>query len=412
MKLIDEKGRLFGKINIIDFFVILLLLCLVPMFYFGYKLYTKRKVAPPVIAPEVWADVEIYCRLSKINPEIIKVISVGDKEVDGDNNTVGEILWLGKSEPYKNRYDLGAGQLLITEDSALREIPARLKLHVENRATNLYYREIILIYNTPFKFRTDKYDIEVIPVKEVKVEKVVTAHKLKIDAILKELDSDTIKSISVGDKEIDENGDIIAKILAIGSADNNISEIDLGNGVFVIGDIDDKKQLNVKMSLKCEIDENNKLYIKGSNIAANSVFEFKTDKYMVKAVIDKTNKIQQQPFNEKWLSVQVKFSEIIPELARAVSEGDTEKDYFGRKVGRLKSIITNKPSAIMILSDNKIINTSHPAQKDLLCSLDILCIEKNGTFYFKNYPLKIGNSITFSTDLYSIVGTIVGIDAR
>lgn len=412
MKLIDEKGRLFGKINIIDFFVILLLLCLVPMFYFGYKLYTKRKVAPPVIAPEVWADVEIYCRLSKINPEIIKVISVGDKEVDGDNNTVGEILWLGKSEPYKNRYDLGAGQLLITEDSALREIPARLKLHVENRATNLYYREIILIYNTPFKFRTDKYDIEVIPVKEVKVEKVVTAHKLKIDAILKELDSDTIKSISVGDKEIDENGDIIAKILAIGSADNNISEIDLGNGVFVIGDIDDKKQLNVKMSLKCEIDENNKLYIKGSNIAANSVFEFKTDKYMVRAVIDKTNKIQQQPFNEKWLSVQVKFSEIIPELARAVSEGDTEKDYFGRKVGRLKSIITNKPSAIMILSDNKIINTSHPAQKDLLCSLDILCIEKNGTFYFKNYPLKIGNSITFSTDLYSIVGTIVGIDAR
>ncbi len=64
MKIIDEKGILFGKINVIDFLVVIFFLALIPMFYFGYKLYTKRKVAPPVIAPEVWADVEIYCRLS------------------------------------------------------------------------------------------------------------------------------------------------------------------------------------------------------------------------------------------------------------------------------------------------------------------------------------------------------------
>lgn len=411
MRLIDEKGRLFGKINVIDLLVILLVLGLVPMVYYGHKLYVKRKANPIVGTPEVWIDVEIYCRLSKLNPETVKLLSVGDKEINGDNKTIAEILWLGKSEPYKNRFDLGAGQLLI-EDNVLKEMPAWLRLHVEKRVNSLYYKEAILLYNTPFNFKTDKYDIEVIPIKETRVEEVLTAHKLKIDVILKELDSATIKSIAVGDREMDEKGDVVAEILEIGNVDNNVSEIDLGNGFFITGESDDKKQLNVKMSLKCEIGENNKLYIKGVNIMSDSAFEFKTDKYAVKAVIDKTRNIKQQPFSEKWLSVQVKFSEIIPELAKVISEGDIEKDSTNRKVGRLKSIISNRPSAIMVLRDNNVINTSHPLQKDIVCSLDILAMEKNGVFYFKNYPIKIGNSINFATDLYSITGTIVGIDTR
>jgi len=43
MKIIDEKGRLFRRINVIDFLVILFLLCLAPMFYFGYKIFNKRQ---------------------------------------------------------------------------------------------------------------------------------------------------------------------------------------------------------------------------------------------------------------------------------------------------------------------------------------------------------------------------------
>ena len=43
MRIIDEKGRLFGKINVIDFLVILFLISLTPMFYYGYKIFN----APP-----------------------------------------------------------------------------------------------------------------------------------------------------------------------------------------------------------------------------------------------------------------------------------------------------------------------------------------------------------------------------
>ena len=43
MRIIDDKGRLFGKINIIDALVILFVLCLMPMFYFGYKIFNRAQ---------------------------------------------------------------------------------------------------------------------------------------------------------------------------------------------------------------------------------------------------------------------------------------------------------------------------------------------------------------------------------
>ena len=80
MKVIDEKGRLFSKINVIDFLIILFLLCLAPAFYFGYKIVTKK---PVVIAPEMeWIEIEANCRLIKLRPEVLQLISVGDKELD------------------------------------------------------------------------------------------------------------------------------------------------------------------------------------------------------------------------------------------------------------------------------------------------------------------------------------------
>ena len=45
MALFDEKGRIFGKINIIDFFIFVIFLCLIPTFYIMYRIAPK----PPKI---------------------------------------------------------------------------------------------------------------------------------------------------------------------------------------------------------------------------------------------------------------------------------------------------------------------------------------------------------------------------
>ena len=47
--IIDDKGRVFGKINIIDLLVVIFILSLTPMFWYGYKIFNKKPIAP--IAP-------------------------------------------------------------------------------------------------------------------------------------------------------------------------------------------------------------------------------------------------------------------------------------------------------------------------------------------------------------------------
>ena len=62
MRIIDDKGMLFSRINIIDFLVLLFILCLTPMFYFGWKIMTKPTVVvekPPTIQLDK-ADYEKY----------------------------------------------------------------------------------------------------------------------------------------------------------------------------------------------------------------------------------------------------------------------------------------------------------------------------------------------------------------
>ena len=172
----------------------------------------------------------------------------------------------------------------------------------------------------------------------------------------------------------------------------------------MLGEDSDKKQIFVRLRLNCEITKGGKLYFKDQEIKYPYSFGLKTDEYSARVV--PSNIL----INEKWVEVKIKFTGVIPELAKVLTEGDTESDPFGRTVGRLKVIVSNKPSESSILSieQNKFVTIPQPFYKDITGSLDILCIEKEGILYFKNYPVKIGNMITFTTVNYSIQGLIVG----
>lgn len=75
MKIIDEKGRLFGKINVIYFLVILFLISLTPMFYYGYKIFNAPPPPPPL---QEWATVKV--KFNGLIPEIVSLINKGDYE--------------------------------------------------------------------------------------------------------------------------------------------------------------------------------------------------------------------------------------------------------------------------------------------------------------------------------------------
>lgn len=79
MRIFDEKGRLFGKINVIDFLAILFLLCLVPMFYFGFKVFTKK---PIVVTPEPEKEAILKVSYRDLLPVLAEAIKTGDEQVE------------------------------------------------------------------------------------------------------------------------------------------------------------------------------------------------------------------------------------------------------------------------------------------------------------------------------------------
>lgn len=287
MRFIDEKGRLFGKVNIIDFLVIVFLSSLIPVFYFGYRIFTKK---PAVVTEKKEViETEIYCKFIKIQPDIMKLISVGDKEFDENGSAIAEIILLGSISPYQYKIDMGNGEIKIITDSVLKELPAYLRLKAGIKDNRLYYKDKEIMINSPIEFRTPEYIAQAIPLPVPK---------------------------------------------------------------------------------------------------------------------------EKEKFIEKWVRVKVKFSGVFPELATIINSGHMERDGEGKIIGVLKEVISNKPSEIsaLKLEENRLIYVNDPYRNDVIVSLDLLCTEQEGALYFKNYAVKIGNQIAFSSELYIISGMIIGIE--
>ena len=406
MKILDSNGRIFGKINLIDFMVIIFVVCLTPVFYFGYKI-SKKPVKETI--QEEYTQVEIPAKFIKLNVETSKLITVGDKELDRQSQEViGEVIWQGEILPSKSVFDLGSNEIITKEDQRLKEVYCRIKINAAVRDNTLYYKGQRVMVGSPLNFKTGKYTILIIPVSALEMKKFYLRKKQEayLNVFFKDLSEDTLKLISEGDKQINENGEVIAEVAKVGKIENNSLEINLGSGNFVTVEELAKKQMSVKLRLKGEIDQDGLLYFDNLPINYNYRFTFKTDKYAVEC--QAANLLS----NEKWIEIRVRFSGIIPELAGLISGGDTEKELGVKLVGRLKSIVSSKTSEIQTLSveQNKIITIPQPYTRDIEVILNLLCSEKGGVFYYKNYPVKIGNLVTFTTDLYNISGQIVGME--
>ncbi|MDD4910356.1 MAG: DUF4330 domain-containing protein [Candidatus Omnitrophica bacterium] len=415
MKVIDDKGRLFGKINIIDFLALVFLVCLLPIFYLGYKVFTQEPIDTEA---KEFIEIMIDVRFIKLRPEVAKVISIGDKEFDNDGHPIGEVVELGDDEPYVYKFNIGEGQAITKKDVVLRQIEAKLRLKAEIRKglkhtiddDRLLYKNDIVGLGLPLEFKTGKYAVTAIPLRREAVEGAVIERTIDLYVTLKELDEDILSKIAVGDKDMDDSGNVIAEILNVGKVEGNFLDLNVGGDNFITGEVSGKKQAAVKMRLKCEL-KGSRLYFKEEEILYNTPFHFKTNKYEVNAVVAKTFEVV-TPVKEKWVSLRVKFSEIAPEIISIIQKGDTERDINDRAVARVNSAINISPSQVLSVKDDDLVMLGHPFYKDLEVFLDVLCVEKDGIYYFKNYPVKMGNSIVFSTELYSMSGVIRGIEIK
>lgn len=171
MKIIDEQGKLFGRINLIDFLAILFLLFFALI---GYKLWAGKKKAEVELKEKTlkqsllkvdkreFLEIDLHFVLNKLTPRILGLIAVGDKELDESGQVIGEIISLENPEPVTYEINTGDPKKIIKEDPVLKKMPASIKLKAEFKQDALYYKNKQIVVNSPIDFKTGKYQVEAI----------------------------------------------------------------------------------------------------------------------------------------------------------------------------------------------------------------------------------------------------------
>ena len=410
MKIIDEKGRLFGRINIIDFLVMLILCGAIPLFYLGYRILNKHVVI--VEAPKEIREIEINAKFIKLKPETLALLAVGDREMDQQGQVIGRVTWLGTGLPYRYSFDLGQGRTIMADDLQLKEIEAKLIVAGEVRDGCIFYKGQRVNLGSSFEFKSEKYNVQAIPMADLEIVQTKEKHPvwLDLDVTFVGLDDKVVMLISAGDKELSADGSPIAEIIKTGKVGNQNYDLFLGDSFSANAEDVSHKQVTVKLRMMTMTADEKNFFFKNSRITKESPISFITDKYAVAGRLARSFEAPVVPLTEKWLKVKIRFSDLMPELIRVIREGDVEKNASGKIVGKLGPVLANKPSDVLIVQDNKMVNIANPFTKDIEVFFSLLCVEKEGVLCYRNYPVKMGNPIIFSTDIYSISGVVIGIE--
>lgn len=156
MKIIDEKGRLFGKINIVDFLIIILICVIIPVFFHIYKILGKT----PTRIPYSWIKVEA---VTFTIPEIAELIEPGDMSIDRFGNPDGRMLKILKKDSKYGEKIKSATIEKTSEAEYEARIPIFLELELSctksAESEPWYFRRkpLLISLDNKFEFTTDKY---------------------------------------------------------------------------------------------------------------------------------------------------------------------------------------------------------------------------------------------------------------
>ncbi len=143
MRIIDEKGKLLGVINLVDLLILLFIIVCIPLFLYSYRFYNQMALAknPP---PEVLKAqrVTVLFKTDPIPDYLVKAIRAGTEGKFGlgamrgfsagsEERSIGiaEIEKVVSVEPYRAiHFDDKGWRYVVVEHPTKKEVVIRLKV--------------------------------------------------------------------------------------------------------------------------------------------------------------------------------------------------------------------------------------------------------------------------------------------
>lgn len=151
MKIIDEKGRLFSRINIIDLSVLLVLLFSVQAVFFGYKATTAK----PSPLNERWISAQV--RFEDVDSRLSDLIKAGDCENEQSGRNIGRIAKVVGIKPYDVVSMQANKELIVVEHPFRRMVTMDLNMLCQEKGGALYYKDHLVKIGTNIVFSTAAY---------------------------------------------------------------------------------------------------------------------------------------------------------------------------------------------------------------------------------------------------------------
>ncbi len=377
-RLIDSKGRIFGKINIIDLLIILVIVVLV-------VLALKFFVLPP--REYVYVQLQL-CEEGPFTWSGTYVVNCGNVPIyfSRSVNVGDEIIKLGKT---KGRIlEVSSNPITLeTEDTEMRiELLSRKK-----KDGYEYYSQAIKA-GSELRISTLNANIvgkiQSFSVNDSAARKEFKIKEVEIKAVNQS--SEILRGLTRNDVEVDLTGKTIATIIDFEP----------------VPKLDNKIDLTVKARLVTE-KNGDSYWFKNLKVKIGYPIFIETQKVIFAGVITNVDEIEAQTVNKEMI-IEVMLREQPLWISDSISIGDKEQ-YLGRTIMEVvgKDV---QPSAVIINSNEGLVYArEHSYLQDIKLRLNVLADQRAGNWFYKDGFVKIGQKIIINTDKISVEGEITNI---
>jgi hypothetical protein len=373
-KMIDEKGKFFGKINIIDLAIIIVIIL---MMVWGVNKLLSSEGEPSTIYIQLQVCENKGKGCGNVPSYYFDTITKGEK-LFSNNQIIGKII---------DKYGLEKTE--DSSDTPRVDIRLILKLKVLDK------NGIFLFNDKPIKLKeildinTGKTTISGVirnfdkNLSSTKLE----YHEKDVGIYLADQPVEIISNIKKGDKEL-------------GSGNETIAEI---TNYQTYSTTSPNKNIVLKADLKTLFLDNS-YWFKGRKLKVGEGISIETDKIILRGTIISLDKARTTTFKK---AATIKLYNQPEYIADKIIVGDQEQDNKGGTIGEILSKkVENAQREITTEGGSLVLVESH-LNKDITLEVLLTVEKKQDELFFHGDNLKIGKSIYLSLEEIDISGKIV-----
>lgn len=376
MKIIDENGRIFKKINIID----LVVLAVVIIFLFwGVK---------KLIETETYSD--IYIRLRLCEKEGDKISNCGNLPLYySDIVQEGDAIFLE---------DKISGIIIdksIRKDSDLGssiDINLIIKLRALEKKNYYYFEDTLINLNERLNIDTNRTKLagKIIKFNKNYSDVKFDQYQKEVEIVLRNQPSEVANKIKKGDKELDYDKNTVAEIVD-----------------YKIYPIQNSDEKNIVIEAKINtLFFDDSYWFKNKKLKVGQDIFIETEEFILKGRI---NRIESKEYPKLEKRAIIKIFNQPKFIAEKIKENDKEIDLKGKVVAEVLSKEVKKAEIEITTDNGEIVLAVSPTREDIILEVLLMAEKIYDKVYFHDNLLRVGNDIFLSLNEIDVSGKIIDI---